>query len=301
MDVDLNLLHVFDTLIELRSVTRAADRLGLTQSAVSHALRRLRQALDDPLFTRSPQGLQPTARAEEMAAGIHEGLRRLRGAVSPARFDEAQARRRFTIAAGPYFCALLIPALIERIRREAPAVSLQVVPVGEQLATLLDRGTVDLALGAFARMPGRFSAETLYEEDMVWVAAANNPLARLPFDTDHVLAQPRVSIVASMTRSAPDAMGGEDSLLMTVAAGISVSWFDEGIVVYDSQTAVAVVASSDLVALVPRRIATHAVEKIVVLGPDGSQGGLAIRMLWHARQREDAGLAWLRRQIHAVA
>jgi DNA-binding transcriptional LysR family regulator len=82
MDMDLNLLRVFDTLMELRSVTRAADRIGVTQSAVSHALGRLRHALDDPLFVRGAQGLQPTPRASEMAPGVREGLRQINQTLS---------------------------------------------------------------------------------------------------------------------------------------------------------------------------------------------------------------------------
>ena len=82
VELDLNLLRVFDTLFEMRSVTRAAGKLGLTQSAVSHALRRLRDALDDPVFVRAPGGLQPTARAIEIAPGVREGLAQLRGALN---------------------------------------------------------------------------------------------------------------------------------------------------------------------------------------------------------------------------
>lgn len=129
MDVDPNLMRVFDTLIELRSVTRAADRLGLTQSAVSHALGRLRNLLGDPLFVRNARGLQPTARAEAMAADVHEGLRRLRGALAPESFDETQGRRRFTIAAATYFCALFIPTLVEQVRLVAPGVSFRMVSI----------------------------------------------------------------------------------------------------------------------------------------------------------------------------
>jgi DNA-binding transcriptional LysR family regulator len=300
MDIDLNLLRVFDTLMELRSVTRAADRLGLTQSAISHSLRRLRRTLDDPLFVRGAQGLDPTPRAEAMAANIHEGLRRLRGAIAPAHFEHVHARRRFTIAASAYFCSLLIPSLIERTRREAPGVSLRIVPMSEHLATSLDRGAIDLALGTFARVPGRFDTELLYEEEMVWVAGAGNILASMPFDIGHILTLPRVSIMPRAAPDTPDAILGDDSLTMVVAGGDG-SGLDEGVIVYDSQTAMAIVASSDLVALVPRRIATRAQGATVVLGPAGGDVRLSIRMLWHARQREDRGLAWLRQHIQAAA
>ena len=130
IEIDLNLLRVFDTLIEVRSVTRAAGKLGLTQSAVSHALARLRNALDDPLFVRAPGGLQPTARALEIAPGVREGLAQLRGALSPTEFDPATASRTFTLAAGSYFCVLLVPELIARVRAAAPDVVLRAARIG---------------------------------------------------------------------------------------------------------------------------------------------------------------------------
>src|SRR3569623_925529 len=123
-NMDLNLLRVFDAIFEVRSVTRTAERLGLTQSAISHALGRLRQAFGDPLFVRHPTGLQPTARAIEIAPGIREGLAQLQQALAPSPFDPATANRRFRINAGAYFCALLVPELIARARKLAPGWSL---------------------------------------------------------------------------------------------------------------------------------------------------------------------------------
>src|ERR1700761_1711255 len=96
--LDLNLLRVFDALAEEGSVTRAGARLGLTQSAISHALGRLRYALQDELFVRGPEGMRPTARAQEIAPRLREGLHRLQLALAPAEFDPAQAERRVAIA-----------------------------------------------------------------------------------------------------------------------------------------------------------------------------------------------------------
>src|ERR1700748_686087 len=97
--LDLNLLRLFDALAEERSVTRAGARLGLTQSAVSHALSRLRHALQDELFIRGPDGMRPTARAEEIAPKVRQGLEQLLAAVAPADFTPAETRRRFSVAA----------------------------------------------------------------------------------------------------------------------------------------------------------------------------------------------------------
>src|SRR5476649_559075 len=94
--LDLNLLRLFDALAEERSVTRAGARLGLTQSAVSHALSRLRHALQDELFVRGPDGMRPTARAQEIAPMLRQGLEQLHAALAPADFTPAETRRRFS-------------------------------------------------------------------------------------------------------------------------------------------------------------------------------------------------------------
>ncbi|MBA2932610.1 LysR family transcriptional regulator [Sphingomonas sp. CGMCC 1.13654] len=297
MEIDLNLLRVFDTLMELRSVTRAADRLGLTQSAVSHALGRLRQALDDPLFVRGAQGLQPTARAAEMAGGVREGLRRISQTLAPAHFTARDNGRRFSLAAGTYFCMLLIPALVEHMRIEAPAVSLRIVPVSDQLVAALDRGDVDLAFGTFARAPGRFVIEPLFEDEMVWIAARGSAEARRPFDAARVAALPRVSIVARGPFDASPPGGGDERLIggyADAAAGL-----EETTIVYDSYTAVTLVAATDMVAIVPRRLAERSADSVVALGPGGERS-LQIAMLWHARHRADPAFEWLRGVIRGL-
>src|SRR5947207_160227 len=126
--VDLNLLRVFDALIEDRSVTRAGERLGLTQSAVSHALGRLRYMLKDDLFVRGPDGMRPTERATEIAPRLRQGLLQLQLALAPAEFVPTTTDRRFTITCTEYAGAVLMPALIARLRREAPNASLNVLP-----------------------------------------------------------------------------------------------------------------------------------------------------------------------------
>jgi DNA-binding transcriptional LysR family regulator len=297
MEIDLNLVRVFDTLMELRSVTRSADRLGLTQPAVSHALARLRRALDDPLFVRSAQGLLPTARALEMANGAREGLRLLNQVLSPSQYASPGGGRRFTLAAGPYFCMLLIPAAIERARIAAPTVSFSIIPVSEQLVNMIDRGDVDLAFGTFARAPGRFVVEPLFEDEMVWIAACNDAEAGLPFDAERILARPRVAIAARGPFDAATSTADDDHV--TNGYAVPASMLDNATVVYDSQTAIALVASTDMVALVPRRIAERASDSVAIIGP-GSGRPLPLSMLWHARHRADPAFEWLRDLICAA-
>ena len=110
--LDLNLLRVFEALMDERSATRAGTRLGLTQSAISHALNRLRYVLKDELFVRGPDGMQPTERAAEIAPRLRQGLLQLQLALSPSEFIPERTDRRFTIACTEYAGAVIIPPLI---------------------------------------------------------------------------------------------------------------------------------------------------------------------------------------------
>ncbi|TPG43390.1 LysR family transcriptional regulator [Sphingomonas koreensis] len=305
VEVDLNLLRVFDTLYELRSVTRAAARLGLTQSAISHALGRLRRAIDDPLFVRAPGGLQPTARAEEIAPGVREGLVQLRGALSPTVFEPASATRRFTIAAGAYFCVLLVPELIARLRAIAPDVVVRIQPLGPELLSELDESSVDLALGAFTRVPSRLTKERLYREELVWIAAADNPLADAPFDHDALAAAPRLTIAVGRPFEALRAAAPigvlERKVIADTGEAVAADIGEDSAAVYDALTAIAIVGRTDMVALVPRRFAERDdARAVVALDAPEESGGIDLMMLWHGKFDEDAGLAWLRGVIRAL-
>src|SRR5215813_6562372 len=126
--LDLNLLRVFDAVMEERSVLRAAQGICLSQSAVSHALARLRVMLGDELFIRTPAGMQPTVRALSMAPLIREAWVALEAAIGPPRFDPGHSARRFTIAASDFATLVMVPHLLSLLRSEAPSVDLVVRP-----------------------------------------------------------------------------------------------------------------------------------------------------------------------------
>jgi len=303
-EIDLNLLRVFDALVELRSVTRVADRLGLTQSAVSHSLGRLRRMLDDPLFVRGPRGLQPSARAEQIAPGIRTSLQQLKDALAPVDFCPATAIRTFSIAAGTYFCALLIPLLLERLRSEAPGVSLRVVPLFEDGTTMLDRGLVDLALGPVEDMPSRFVVEHLLVDEMVWIAARSNALATQTPDLGTIMRHPRVATPRARPFSTPRLVD-EDTL---VAADQRAGWDPNPArtapaTAYDSHSAAMIVARTDLVACIPRRIAERERrrEDIVILLAASPTQTIETAMIWHGRNRSDPALHWLRSLLSEIA
>ena len=299
--MDLNLLRVFDAIFELRSVTRTAERLGLTQSAISHALGRLRQSFGDPLFVRHSFGLQPTARAIEIAPGIREGLAQLQEALAPSPFDPATARRRFRINAGAYFCALLVPELIARARRLAPGVFFEIGGPAPGLLAALDDGRADLAFGAFGKAPPRLVRHSLFHEEMVWIAARDNPLHKQPEAFADIPPHSRLEVAVGQPFPGHGAYsweGGLERLVVTPFAeedGLA-GYRDGSQRLHDPITAIATVAATDLVAQVPRRLAEKSAreQRIVVVETRGESSRVEMAMLWHSRLAADEGLGWLR-------
>lgn len=186
--VDLNLLVVFEALMEARHVGRAAARLCLSQSATSHALGRLRQLFDDPLFVRHPRGIEPTPKARDLAQPLGEALARLREVLGPtAPFDPATLRRTFTLAAHDYALATLMPSLMADLRVQAPNVELRCVVIHPaKVIDSLDRGELDAALGGFVGISAeRIARTTLFTDRFVGVARKGHPhlrKGRMPLD-----------------------------------------------------------------------------------------------------------------------
>jgi len=189
---DLNLLRVFQALLAERSVTRAGARLGLSQSAVSHALARLRHALDDELFVRGPAGMQPTARALDVGARIQGALDQLQSALTPADFDPSTTDRQFSLATGAYAAAVVGPPLVSQLAELAPNAELAIGDRYADLADVLDTRQADFAIASVVAAPQRFACEPLLTEALTWVVSAGSPLAqRKRLDLEALAATPR--------------------------------------------------------------------------------------------------------------
>jgi len=307
MEVDLNLLRVFDILYEECNVTRAAARLFLTQSAVSHALARLRDVLADPLFLRVPTGLQPTERAHQLAPRLRVALAEIRSVVAVPVFDPATTSRRFiTISASSYFSSLTA-RLIALARKSAPGISLQIVNTGTKLTQALDQQQVDIALGGFDRIPTRFRSEMLFRDQLAWVISARHPLAEQPLDHAGFLARPLLGLVPTpVAERSRERLARDDILLHSIlevgggaVSSRSAKRASTPIMVDDAPTALAVIAATDMVALFPRRYAetsaSSAQIRIVDLPRDHAET-IEISMLWHSRVHDDPVL-WLRALI----
>jgi DNA-binding transcriptional LysR family regulator len=174
--LDLNLLRVFDAVMEERSVLRASQKVCLSQSAVSHSLARLREMLDDELFIRTTTGMQPTARALAMAGMVRDALKSLEAAIELPRFDPATSTRKFTIAANDFTTMVLAPRLLHILKTDAPHVDIAIKPVTRiDLAEQIDLGRIDAAIGTF-QAPSRFKSGFLFEYDDVLITQASQRL-----------------------------------------------------------------------------------------------------------------------------
>ncbi|MHC3969199.1 LysR family transcriptional regulator, partial [Pseudomonas aeruginosa] len=155
---DLNLLRVLDALLRERNVSRAAERLALSQPAVSNALNRLRELLDDPLLVRAGRAMQPTPRALALEAPIRAALRQIEQSLGDGEgFDPGRSRQRFTVAVTDYVELICMPALMRRLSERAPGISIAIQHLTPTLpAEALDKGELDLVLGRFENVPARF-------------------------------------------------------------------------------------------------------------------------------------------------
>ncbi len=194
--INLNLVVALDALLTEANVTRAAERVGVTQSAMSHSLRQLRELLGDALLIRGRSGMVRTPRAEQLAAPLHRGLLELRRALSnePV-FEPRTTRRHFTLATGDYFAATLLPELLAVLDREAPHVDLVVRHIfPDQVTSLMESGDVDLCVAAFPDSTLSLRRQKLYTEDFVCIVREGHPATRKGLDLETYLRLPHVLI-----------------------------------------------------------------------------------------------------------
>src|SRR6266581_2687669 len=195
---DLNLLVIFDGLMQERSVTRAGRRLGMSQPALSHALNRLRYLLKDQLFLRTPTGMVPTPRAEQLALPLRHALAEMQRALEPETFVAAQANRRFSIAINNYAAIVMAAPLVAAVAAAAPLVQLDLRPSGTlDVFDHLDSGELDVAIGTFDAVGERFGSAALLEDRFVAVMRRGHPAFRSKLSAEAFGALAHVAISSS--------------------------------------------------------------------------------------------------------
>ncbi len=296
--IDLNLLLALDALLDERSVTRAAARIGVTQSAMSHALGRLRAVTGDPLLVRGSGAMVPTPRAEQLAPPIRRALDEVGRALrAPAAFDPRTARQRIHIGTSDYNELILLPGVVRRLEREAPGIDLRLVPFVDDPAAPLGSGELDLVVAPLRprdEAAGLF-AKKLLDETFVCVVRRGHPLA----DKKLTLARYASAAHALVSPRGKEGSFADDALAevgLTRRVAVTVPHF---------LVAPHLVATSDLMLTLPARVATALAEPlglvVLKLPAELRMPGFTMSAIWHERTQSDAAHRWVRELFAEVS
>lgn len=298
LSLDLNLLRVFDTVMVEQNLTRAADKLAMTQPAVSNALKRLRLSLKDELLVRTAYGVKPTARAEAIWPAIRQALSNLEAAIAPSTFDIGREQATFRMAMADATAALWMPGLMRAIEQQAPGLNIRLVPlITREPQGMLIHGDIDLAMGIFpgavaqlagGQAPGRNSIQyqRMYSGHYVCVMSKDHPLAQEELTLDNYCAANHLLVSFSgralgLVDDALHRAGRQRRTLLTVN-----QFFTAG----------KVVANSDLLTVLPYHlIESTGMSNALIWKPLPFEMPTAhIDMLWHERNNRNLAHQWLR-------
>ena len=287
--VDLNLLPVFDAIMETGQLSRAAEALGTSQPALSAALQRLRLTLNDPLFVRTRQGMVPTPRARELHASLGQQLAALRDTLDPAnRFVPATSQRRFRVLSNDYFEMVVLPPLLTRIRQEAPDVVVEVALAGDDMPRRLATADADLAVDAFATENDQLRRQVLMEERLAVVARQGHPVIQGSCSKQQFLDAEHVVLPDRNRRLPLDQILNEPGWQRRTGARVT-----------QFASMLATCSRSDMIATVPERMARQ------YAGPLGLQTlafpanvpPLPVYLLWAPVMDNDPAHHWFRQRL----
>jgi DNA-binding transcriptional LysR family regulator len=286
--LDLNLLVVFDAVMEARSVTVAASRLNMAQPSMSHALRRLRDALKDELFIRTPDGMVPTPKAERLAGRVRASLSGLRDAIEEKTlFVPEHAERRFILAMNNRAVLTLAAPLAAIVAAQAPGILLDIRPSGTRnVLEELDRGHIDLAIGGLTSENERFNHLILLEDRYVAVIRKSHPLAQ-----GHTLSLAHFSELPHLALSST---GDMDAF---VDVEMSNNNLNRRVMLRAPLlAAAAILQQSDMVAVISAHAATAfaRTHELKVMQLPFSSPALTTSMIWHRRFDIEPSHQWLR-------
>ncbi|MDQ0739082.1 LysR family transcriptional regulator [Pseudomonas sp. W4I3] len=290
--VDLNLLVVLDALLSEQHVTRAAERLHLSQPAVSHALARLRDLLGDPLLVRQGGSLIPTARALELATPLAEALAQVQALLAPNRFDPALAKRRFRVAMSDYGAAIFLPGLVRLLRREAPGIDVQVIQASrEGMVDGVLNGDLDLAAGVFPDLPAELRTTPLFEEHYTCVVDRDSLPATGVLDLPTYLSRPHV-LLEMRGSGTPEIERALAAIRERRHVAVSLPHWGVAPQLIQGTDLILTVSSRGLLNI------DHA--HLIAVPPPFHIPSFAFELAWHARRGGDAGLQWLSERVQGV-
>jgi DNA-binding transcriptional LysR family regulator len=293
---DINLFVVFSAVAETKSVTLAAEKLALSQSAVSHALNRLRDLVGDPLFTRNKSGLVLTPRAQSMVEPVRAMLETADNIVTQQGFDAQTSQRRFRIGASDYAASTIVPEFIKQVRQLAPNITLEFAPETISTFKKLQDGQLDISFWAGALIPEAYQRERLFKETFVGIICRNHPLAqsksKRKISIEQYLTYPHIAVtLRELSKNIID-----PSLLKL--------GFQRKVVVLNHGFNVSIMClrGSDLIATVPSRIIKNMnMNDFVSFELPFELPSFDYSLCWHRRVDGDSGINWLREQLKARA
>jgi DNA-binding transcriptional LysR family regulator len=296
-NIDVRLLRTFLALMAERSVSRAADRLGITQPAVSQTLARLRILFGDPLLLRSRGGMIATDRAREIERSVRAILSEYERMLAPAdKFDPASSARLFVLTAPEYAEHLLMPKLLAQLRAEAPKVRIEVrAPQGERAAELLESGELDVRIAWLLSPPVSLRSMPLFQDRIVCLASREHPTVRGSITLDQFLELPHVRPLGTgrptSTRVLDEAIEQEGRKL------------EQTFLVQNFLTIPSILAGTDMISTLPCMLAETftAQHKLQVLEAPVRLPRVRYAAYWHERSQKDSGHRWFRGKLLEVA
>ncbi|MGV7030662.1 LysR family transcriptional regulator [Methylobacterium symbioticum] len=294
--VDLNLLVALDALLTELHVTRASEKVGLSQPAMSNALSRLRHLFKDDLLVRTPTGMQATPRALELAEPTRQVLRQIERVLDhDTEFDPAVAQRTFTVRLSDLLGLILLPQLLEGLGKDAPGLHLDVVHLSpSKTVEGLERDEIDLAVSMGLSHSTALRSETLMEDRMVCALREDHPAASEPMGLDRFLAFAHLKVSMSPTdlRFVDDVLA-RDGLKRRLTLNVP-HWL---LVPH-------VLNRSDLISVMPQRLAsalTAAGHRLAVRDLPFASEPFAWSLYWHRRHDRNPAIAWLRAELRSIA
>jgi len=285
-DIDLNLLVVFNQLLAERRVSKVADKLGISQPAVSNALARLRKLFGDELFLRTQKGMEPTPFADQLAESVSYALAMIHSGINQrATFEPASAERAFTIGVTDIGEIYFLPALIERIGREAPGVTLSTVRnTTVNVRDELESGKVDLAIGLLPHLKGGFFQRRLFSQSYVCLMRRGHALDKRKISLAEFSAAEHLVVVSAGTGH-----GKVDELLQRSGVARTVR-----LTVPHYVSVGHILQASDLITTVPERLAARLVEPfgLVAVPHPAKLPDIAINVFWHAKFHRSPANCW---------
>jgi len=289
---DLNLLVAFDVLLQERSVTKAARRLNVTQSAMSASLKRLRDALGDPILLQHGKTMIPTSHAQALAPEVASAISGLRRLIQPSKgFDPATSTRTFRIAASDYVATVALAPLLKAFEGEAPGVRLDVTLPTDSTPHRLARGEFDLVLSPKEFLEPEHPAELLFEESHVVVGCRSNPLLAAPLTRKAFAAAGHVAVRLdgrnTYIENEMSRLGLTRRVEIYAPSFIQAPWFLRG---------------TRRIALMHERLARLVAPMLglTIAAPPFTVPPMHEMMQFHAAQEADAGLIWLRASLGQI-